>query len=292
MQKSYPGLYILVFLIYCLASSFASYQVIKKSLQYQHNMQIYTHVLNYQERLLNIESWLGGGEDQERLFRAERKKEEALAAMKTAKKYAWGLAIGSLGFLCLIFMLTRPHEQRPKWRMTALFTVALLCLILGLFTPMLEIGAFERDLSIPLRLKTKLFSLNLDRTQVFEGDMYFYYQSKSIVELISLLFKQGNIIVGGSIFVFSILIPISKLLFSFLHTWEISFTKNPLLQKAMKKIAKWSMADVFVAAIFLAFLAFSNLEAGIQTQSHTLIGLYFFLGYVLISVGVGGRVEN
>ena len=45
------------------------------------------------------------------------------------------------------------------------------------------------------------------------------------------------------------------------------------------------MADIFVAACFLAFLSFNNLNIGIQTESTTLIGLYFFLGYCLLSIG-------
>jgi uncharacterized paraquat-inducible protein A len=50
---------------------------------------------------------------------------------------------------------------------------------------------------------------------------------------------------------------------------------------------KWSMADVFVVAVFLAFLAFSNMQVGIPTESRVLIGLYFFLGYCLLSLLAG-----
>ena len=50
-------------------------------------------------------------------------------------------------------------------------------------------------------------------------------------------------------------------------------------------LSKWSMADVFVVAMFLGFLAFENMQAGITTYSNICIGLYFFLSYCLLSIG-------
>ena len=49
-------------------------------------------------------------------------------------------------------------------------------------------------------------------------------------------------------------------------------------------IGKWSMADVFVAACFLSFLSFNNMSNQIETESHSLLGLYFFLSYVVVSL--------
>ena len=44
------------------------------------------------------------------------------------------------------------------------------------------------------------------------------------------------------------------------------------------------MADVFVAAIFLSFLAFNNMQMGIQTDSNVLWGLYYFLAYCILAI--------
>ena len=41
--------------------------------------------------------------------------------------------------------------------------------------------------------------------------MYFYYQCKSVIELIKILLEERNFVVGISIFCFSILIPFLKL---------------------------------------------------------------------------------
>lgn len=284
MQQSRSFIFIILTLLYVIGGAFLAYQVVDKSLGYQRNMQAYAADLNYQERLLDIESWVSGEGDAQKVEWALRKKERAEAFFNKARQYAYLLAGMSVLFLVLIYAFSAALSQKTKWRSLGMLTVALVCLVVGLYTPMLEIGAFEHDLSIPIRFDTGFLSLKIDRTQVFEGDMYFYYQSKSIIELISLLFKQHNWVVGISIFTFSLVIPFTKLLIGFLHVWEVPFTQNPKLKKLMRKIAKWSMADVFVAAIFLAFLAFSSMESGVQTQSRTLIGLYFFLGYVVLSV--------
>lgn len=293
MEQKRKLILIILMLVYLLAGSYMAVQVVVQSKVYQRNMQGYAAELNYQNRLLKINSWLQGDEDNALVKRAQRKKARAETSFSKARQYAWILGAISIAFLGLAYALSAAAQQAHRWRMTAILLAALLGLAVGLYSPMLEIGAFERDLEIPIQLETGLFSINIDHTQVFEGDMYFYYQSKSITELISLLFEQKNWIVGTSIFVFSLLIPFTKLLISFLSIWNVPFARHPRLQKWMKKIAKWSMADVFVAAVFLAFLAFSNMEAGVQTQSRTLIGLYFFLGYVLLAVWSGrGRVES
>jgi hypothetical protein len=44
------------------------------------------------------------------------------------------------------------------------------------------------------------------------------------------------------------------------------------------------MADVFVAAAFLSYLSFKNMNTGIQTSSQTMIGLYFFFTYCILSL--------
>ncbi|MCB0611508.1 MAG: paraquat-inducible protein A, partial [Lewinella sp.] len=68
--------------------------------------------------------------------------------------------------------------------------------------------------------------------------------------------------------------------------------KSGLLRWLMLRAGKWSMADVFVVAVFLAFLAFNNMQAGIETQSRILPGMYFFMAYVLIAVGVSSLMTG
>ena len=55
----------------------------------------------------------------------------------------------------------------------------------------------------------------------------------------------------------------------------------------INNLGKWSMADVFVASIFLAFFSYTNMNVGVDTGSTTLIGTYFFLTFVILSISSG-----
>ena len=44
------------------------------------------------------------------------------------------------------------------------------------------------------------------------------------------------------------------------------------------------MADVFVAASFLVYLSFNNMNVGVENESKPLFGIYFFMAYVIISI--------
>lgn len=121
--------------------------------------------------------------------------------------------------------------------------------------------------------------------QVFKGKTYFYYQNKGILDVVSLLWNNQNKLVAIAIGLFSIIIPCIKLLLT------LYFLFFPFGGQKTKKflgfIAKWSMADVFVLALFLAYMSFANISAGVQMESNLLYGLYFFGGYVLLSIFLG-----
>ncbi len=44
------------------------------------------------------------------------------------------------------------------------------------------------------------------------------------------------------------------------------------------------MADVFAVAIFLYYLSFSNMNSGINTEVNTLVELYIFIAYCVLSI--------
>jgi uncharacterized paraquat-inducible protein A len=52
-------------------------------------------------------------------------------------------------------------------------------------------------------------------------------------------------------------------------------------------ISKWSMADVFVIAIFIAYLAGNGIQESrglVDFQATLGIGFWYFLGYCLVSI--------
>jgi len=125
---------------------------------------------------------------------------------------------------------------------------------------------------------------SIKMTAKFHGDIYYYYQSKSAMGLINTLFTQNNYVVGIALLTFSVIIPVIKLIMTVMITFFKIFSKKIGLVTFINMIGKWSMADVFVASCFLSFLSFNNMNNQIETESHTLLGLYFFLSYVIISL--------
>ncbi len=122
--------------------------------------------------------------------------------------------------------------------------------------------------------------------KVFPGYTYFYYQNKGIFDVISLLWESGNKPVAAAIGTFSVIVPCVKLFFTlFILILPVHGMKR--FRKFLSYIAKWSMADVFVVGAFLAYLSFANMSPGVEMDANVLFGLYYFGGYVLISIVLG-----
>lgn len=122
--------------------------------------------------------------------------------------------------------------------------------------------------------------------KVFPGRSYFYYQNKGIMEVITMLWKTNNKPVAIAIGLFSVIIPILKLLSTLIILLSRT-TRAKMFRKVLSFLAKWSMADVFVVALFLAFLSFSNMSPGVSMDAKILFGLYYFMAYVILSIGLG-----
>ena len=173
----------------------------------------------------------------------------------------------------------------------AIITIALACLIIGVITPMLEISAYSTNLTIPLKFSVPLIGEIDIPDKVFEGRMYYYYQSKSVIDLINVLLESKNYVVAVSIFIFCVFVPFIKLTLSVLLLLSRPFRNSGFVKKTVGKIGKWSMADVFVVATFLSYLSFSNMNSGIDTEANTLVGLYFFLAYCILSIASSQFIE-
>ncbi|GJM35321.1 MAG: hypothetical protein DHS20C18_43220 [Saprospiraceae bacterium] len=283
MKISVPTIFGLGSLLFLVLATLFSTQLVITTQAYKNAREIYAQQLNYEKRLLDFEEWLEADTGRNKQKIAQENFNQAIENSGHANFALWGFIVLSACYLFFVFSLAR----RKHYALAipgGLIILGLACLEVGLFAPMLEIGAFQRDMSIPIKIKTGLFSLSIDRTATFHGDLYFYYQSKSVMELIGLLFRQHNFVVGASILIFSVLFPLSKISLTLLHLFQPHWIQNKWANFMIQKSGKWSMADVFVVALFLGFLAFNNMQTGIQTESSVLIGLYFFLAYVVLSI--------
>ena len=146
------------------------------------------------------------------------------------------------------------------------------------------------------------FSFLLVGEQVLFENQVLFFQSKSIFEVIQLLVKNGDlglITVALLIFSFSVLLPVTKLISSMVCLIKMDAPKNKLIDWIVFRSAKWSMADVMVVALFMAYLGFSgvisgqlaqierntgNLEIFTTDNSSLQLGFFLFTAYVLFGL--------
>ena len=142
-----------------------------------------------------------------------------------------------------------------------LIIISLICLYPGLTNPILtlEIGA-----ELPL-----------------VGKMTFYERTQNILETIETLFKENNELVAVLILFFSIVVPLLKAIILLMVLFFKQIKKRLNLYRFVYAIGKWSMADVFVVGVFLAYLATQSNE-GIHAELED--GFYYFTAYCLISL--------
>lgn len=144
---------------------------------------------------------------------------------------------------------------------SALTTVSLIALITGLFSPVVQIVIY-RDMPLI-------------------GSVVFEYQSKSIVSSITTLYEIGSVVVATAIILFSIINPIAKSIsMGIIGVMGYGVISRRILL-FIKAIGPWSMADVFITGLLLAFFAIG--QDGL-THSEIQSGLYFFMGYVILSI--------
>ncbi|MHC4453062.1 MAG: paraquat-inducible protein A, partial [Planctomycetota bacterium] len=209
-----------------------------------------------------------------------------------AKKYSYYFLASSVAFIVMVLVIFWGGKNLHRVVVLTFITIALACLVIGVITPMLEISAYSTNFTIPLNLSLPWIGEIDIPDKVFEGRMYFYYQCKSVIDLVNVLLESKNYVVAISIIGFSVLVPFVKLTLSLLLLLISSFRGNSFVKKIVDKIGKWSMADVFVAATFLSYLSFSNMNSGIDTKANTLVGLYFFLAYCILSIASSQFIEH
>jgi uncharacterized paraquat-inducible protein A len=107
------------------------------------------------------------------------------------------------------------------------------------------------------------------------------HQVRGIAAIIWDLLTGGHWVIGGFLLLFSIITPLTKISLTYLVTFSRSHSLNFKIGEFLHTIGRWSMADVFVAAVLLALYALKFQQA---TKSIPCLGLYYFIGYCLVSL--------
>jgi hypothetical protein len=132
-----------------------------------------------------------------------------------------------------------------------------------------------------------------------------YEQTRSIIGSVRRLYEVGSPVPATLILLFSVIVPFAK---AALVAWAV-FLADGLRQRRtlafVQTIAKWSMADVFVVALFIAYLAAqasatptqgpNAAPAMIAFTAHFGAGFYWFAAYCLFSLAsqqITGRMMS
>jgi hypothetical protein len=178
--------------------------------------------------------------------------------------------LGIMAVFLLLWLLLRNQKvaHAPLFVMSVLFALAIL--FVGLTTPMIEIDARIKEMSFLLMGENIAFH-----------DQVIFFQSKSIIDVVRILIETGKFdsaVVGVLILVFSILFPVGKLVATkiYLLAGEKG-RQNKLIQFLAFKSGKWSMADVNVVAIFMAYIGFKgiidNQLSGLNMKTESLAAI-------------------
>ncbi len=134
-----------------------------------------------------------------------------------------------------------------------------------------------------------------------------YFQSKSILDVFWIMITHKDMqmkAVGILMIMFSIFLPVLKMISSIGYFYNYrEAQKSRWIQFFVLKSGKWSMADVLVVAIFMAYVGFNGIitsqfgnfnstdqDIVILTTNGTSLqpGFYIFLTYTLLALFLSG----
>jgi hypothetical protein len=120
-----------------------------------------------------------------------------------------------------------------------------------------------------------------------------YGQTRSIVSSIQRLYEVGSPIPATLILLFSVIVPLAKAALVAAAMFAGDTARRRVL-RFVELIAKWSMADVFVVALFIAYLAAQASQTApgdpsagppvVAFTAHFGPGFYWFAAYCLFSL--------
>ena len=211
------------------------------------------------------------------------------------------LAINILSMvIMIIFLIILQGTKLKSISLIILSGASLSLLVSGIVLPMLDIEAKIN----------KLYFTLLDKPLTFT-DQILFFKSKSIYDLVHLLIQSDEtkmIFVGVLLTTFSVIFPILKLISTYLYFYIRNVIgDNPITRFFALRSTKWSMADVMVVSIFMAYLGLDGVVSSqlkiLEAKSEPInvittngtelqVGFYLFLGFVITSFIMALLVEK
>ncbi len=198
-----------------------------------------------------------------------------------------------LGLSAILFAIAGfSKEPLPSAQYIVLVLVLFILLVTGVTTPMIDLEAKISEMSFVL----------FDQPVKFLNQVL-YFQTKSVLDVFWIMITHEDIqmkIVGVLMVAFSVIFPVVKLvssIFYYYNHW--SARNNKWVKFFVLKSGKWSMTDVMIIAIFMAYIGFNGIissqfgkmhsaeeEIVLLTTNGTSLqpGFYLFMGYSLLAL--------
>jgi len=205
--------------------------------------------------------------------------------------YCSYMLFGIVAFLMAWWIFRKRKELHATLFILSL-AFAFILLGVGLTASMIEVDARINELNFVLLGQKINFT-----------DQVLFFQSKSILDVVMILISGSaidSILVGVLILVFSILFPVMKLSSTGIHLLgKKKLAENGIIKYFAFQSGKWSMADVIVIAILMAYIGLNGLletqlkSLKISADSLTLIsthntalqpGYIIFIAFVLFGL--------
>lgn len=202
------------------------------------------------------------------------------------------IMIASFGLLLGLWWKFRAEAERHAVFFGFATASAFAILVTSLALPMIDVDA---------RIENVDFVLLGQHLQF--GDQVLYYRSKSIMQVVTTLVESGrfdSVLVGILLLAFSVIFPVLKLISSLVIVLgSVRWRAHKAVQFFAYHSGKWSMADVMVVAIFMAYSGFNGIlndrmrvlnavaasSQMIATNQTTLQpGFILFVGFVLVGL--------
>ncbi len=191
-----------------------------------------------------------------------------------------------------LFVVAGFSTDLPSSQYIILVMVLFVLLASGVTVPMIDLEAKISEMSFVL----------FDQQVKFVNQVL-YFQTKSVLDVFWIMITHAEIqmkIVGILMVVFSVVFPVTKLISSIVYYFNHWKSRdNKIIQFFVLKSGKWSMTDVMIIAIFMAYIGFNGVissqfgvlhsadeEIVLLTTNGTSLqpGFYLFLSYTILAL--------
>lgn len=209
------------------------------------------------------------------------------------------LIVLSVILFAVIGISSRNKDLHPPEYFLLCLTLLVLMFV-GIMTPMIDMEAKIAKLSFVL----------MDHEITFK-DQVLFFQSKSILDVFHIMITHKELqmkLVGCLLVTFSVIFPMLKLLSSMAYYYDYcEARKRKLIQFFVLKSGKWSMADVLVVAIFMAYIGFNGVinsqltnikkaapDLSILTTNGTSLqpGYYVFMTFAILALFLSNFIST